>query len=83
MNTQLLIELFDIESEEFVDEIDISHYDLKKINIICPPYDEFDYQYCDSYEIMEADYINLKYYITELQNIDFTKFSMGIITRRI
>lgn len=80
MNTKLLI---DIKSEEFIDEIDISHYDLKKINTICPPYDEFDYQYTNGYEIEEVDYINLKDYITELQNIDFTKFSMGIITRRI
>ncbi|MEN9909823.1 MAG: hypothetical protein RLZZ540_2972 [Bacteroidota bacterium] len=83
MKRQLLIELYDIQSESFVDEIDISTYNLKKINQICPPYEEFDYEYCNSYEIDEENFSKLSKYIKELKNVDFFKYSFSIITRQI
>lgn len=83
MKKQLLIEIYDIKSESFIDEIDISKYDLKKINKISPPYDEFDYEYCNSYEIEEEDFNELSKYIKELKNFDFFKHSYSIITRQI
>ncbi|MBF4494094.1 hypothetical protein IR010_16210 [Flavobacterium sp. MR2016-29] len=84
MKKQLLIELYSIENDLFLDEIDISRYDLKKINEICPPYDEFDYEYCNGYEIEEEEeFIKLKEFIEELKTIDFFKYSCSIITRQI
>lgn len=83
MKKQLLIELYSIENDLFFDEIDISNYDLKKINEICPPHDEFDYEYCNSYEIEEEDFIKLREYIEELKKINFFKYSCSIITRQI
>lgn len=83
MKKQLLIELYNIENDLFFDEIDISKYDLKKINEICPPYEEFDYKYCNGYEIEEEDFLKLRNYITELKDIEFFKYSFSIITRQI
>lgn len=83
MKKQLLIELYNIENDLFFDEIDISKYDLKKINEICPPYEEFDYEYCNGYEIEEEDFIKLRNYIPELKDVDFFKYSCSIITRQI
>jgi len=83
MKKQLLIEIYDIKSESFVDEIDISKYNLKKINEICPPYDDFDYEYCNSYELEEEDFKKLSNYIKELINFDYSKYSYSIITRQI
>lgn len=81
--TQLLIEYFDIESEFFVDEIDKSKYDLKKINEICPPYFELDYEYANGQELDEIEFDKLKEFIVELRKMDFDKYSYGIITRTI
>ncbi|MES2239395.1 MAG: hypothetical protein V4497_03965 [Bacteroidota bacterium] len=83
MKKQLLIELYDIKSESFFNEIDISTYNLKKINQICPPSEEFDNEYCMSYEINEEDFRKLSEYIKELKNVDFSKYSCSIITRQI
>jgi len=83
MRTQLLLEMYDKESEDFVAEIDISKYDLKTINRICPSEDEFDYEYTDGYEIMEDEFIKLSEYIVELKELDYNKYSYGIITRSI
>jgi len=83
MKTQLLIEMYDKESEYFVDQIDISNYDLKKINKICPPDIEFDYEYTNGYEILEDDFFKLSEYIKEFKKLDYNKYSYSIITRRI
>ncbi len=83
MKTKLLIEIYKIEEEEFFNEIDISNYNLKKINKICPPYDEFDYEYCGSYEIEENDFIELSKFIKELADYKFEDYSYSLITRRI
>jgi hypothetical protein len=83
MKKQLLIELYNIENDLFFDEIDLSKYDLKKINEICLTYEEFDYEYCNGYEIEEEDFIKLRNYIPELKDVDFFKYSCSIITRQI
>jgi len=83
MKTELLIEYFDLETEYFIGEIDISKYDLKKINNICHPRWEEDYQYANGHELDKREFNELKKYIEELQNMDFSKYSYGIITRQI
>lgn len=83
IQTQLLIELYDVNSDEFIREIDISHYDLKTINEICPPEDPDDIEYCDGGFVTENQFILLKDYISELKDINYKKFIVNIITRRL
>lgn len=83
MTTQLLMEIFDKETEDFLYEIDLSNYDLKMINKICPPEEGLDYNYTDGREIDKNDVHNLSKFIVELKDLKFEKYSMGIITRRI
>ena len=83
MKTELLIEFFDLETEYYVGEINISKYDLKKINNICPPEWEDDYEYTNGNELNEKEFNELKKYIHELENMNFSKYSYGIITRQI
>jgi|GEM_PF-2739075 len=83
MKTELLIEYFDFETDLIVGEIDISKYDLKIINKICPPRYEDDYEYANGHELEEGEFKELKQYITELKDMEFSKYSYGIITRSI
>lgn len=83
MKTELLIEIYKIKEEEFFKEININHYDLIKINEICPPYEEFDVEYCNGYEIKENDFKKLEKYIKELKSYNFKDFSYSIITRQV
>lgn len=78
---KLLIELFDRKTEKFVRNIDISHYDLNKINKICPPEDPYDIEYCDGIDVEEQQYILLKRYITELSDLNYEDFFVNICTR--
>lgn len=78
---QLLIELFDRKTEKFIKDIDISHYDLKRINEICPPEDPDDIEYCDGIDVTEDQYILLKQYIAELFDVNYEDFFVNISTR--
>ncbi|RYJ42423.1 hypothetical protein NU09_2209 [Flavobacterium beibuense] len=89
MKTVLLIEYFDRETELFVGEIDISKYDLKKINSICPPLTAKDYpiypeegddKYINGYDFNEKEFNELKEYIHELKNMDLSKYVYSIGT---
>jgi hypothetical protein len=83
MKTQLLIEIFEKNGECFIEEIDISHYDLKKINEICPPEDEGDFEYCNGRFLEEQDFENLQGFISELKDYKYSNYNYGIITRSI
>ena len=83
MKTQLLIELYDKKTENFIKEIDISHYNLEEINKICPPEDPLDIEYTDGIDLMEEQFILFKKYIKELKDIEYNDFYVTIITRRI
>lgn len=89
MKTVLLVEYFDRKTDEIIGEIDISKYDLKKINSICPPYtakdspiysEEGDNQYINGYELLENQFNELKEYIHELKVLDYSKYHIGIAT---
>lgn len=83
MQTELLIEYFDLETDEFAGEIVISAYDLKQINQICPPELEGDWEYCDGVFLEEEMFLRLRELITELSGFNYPDYSYGIITRRM
>jgi len=83
MITELLIEYFDLETEFFVGEINISQYDLAKINIICPPFYEADWHYANGHELDGEEFAKLKEFIKELEDMDFYRYSYSIQTRQI
>jgi hypothetical protein len=83
MKTVILIEYFDLETELFIGEIDISKYDLKKINQICTPWMKDDLEYCCGNEIKKDEFAKLQEYIGELKSMDFDKYGYDIITRQI
>jgi hypothetical protein len=73
MNTELLIEMYQIDSESFIKELNISNYNLNKINEICPPEDPFDIDYCNGLFIEQENFKNLKLYINTNFKISSTK----------
>lgn len=83
MKTELLIELYSIDNDRFLREINISDYDLKKINKICPPEIPDDFDYCNSTFIEEASFIKLKKYIKELSILEYKDYIYNIITRSL
>ncbi len=82
MKTVILIEYFDLETELFIGEIDISKYDLKKINQICTPWMKDDWEYCNGHEIEKDEFEKLQEFIEEIRGMDFDKYNYGIITRQ-
>lgn len=83
IQTQLLIELFDLKTEKLIREIDISHYDLRMINKICPPEDPDDIEYTNSNYVTTEQFSKLKKYITEIADIDGEEYIVNICTYRI
>lgn len=83
MKTELLLEMYNVENEKFVKEINISHYDLKVLNKMFPPYEEFDYEYTQGYEIEKEDFDLLRKYIKEIKAYNFEDYLYSIITRQI
>lgn len=83
MKTELLIEMYQIDGESFIKELDISIYNLKKINKICPPEDPFDVEYCDGLFLEEENFIELKQYIKELKDYNYQDYTYNLITRQV
>ncbi|WP_430406837.1 DUF7683 domain-containing protein [Fluviicola sp.] len=84
MKTELLIEIFEKVGDGFIKEINISHYDLKQINKICPPEDfPDDFEYCDGHFVTEEQFTMLKEYIVELSIYNYQDYDYNIITRSI
>lgn len=78
-----MLEYFDIKTEVFIGEIDISYYDLNILNEIVPPEAEADYEYCESAFIEEDSFIALQQIISELKEFNYEDYIYNIITRRI
>jgi hypothetical protein len=83
MKTELLVELYDVKTHSFVKEFDISSYNLAKINEICLPEDEGDFEYIESKFVEENEFKKLKIYISELSNYNYDDFIYNIITRSV
>ena len=80
---RLFIEFFDIKTEMLMKEIDISHYELKKINTICPPDDPHDTEYTNSQYVTSKQFSKLKKYINEIRNMEENKYIINICTYRM
>ncbi|PHR44315.1 MAG: hypothetical protein COA32_14980 [Fluviicola sp.] len=78
---ELLIEFYHVKNHSFIKEIDITKYSLQRINEICPPNDEGDFEYCNSRYVREYEFDILKNYITELSDYNYRDFIYNIITR--
>lgn len=83
MDKKLFLELYNIKDERILRDIDISKYNLKKINSICPPEDEGDFEYCNGYFIEKKEFNLLKKYIIELRKYNYENYIYNLITRQL
>lgn len=82
-STELLIEYYAVEGDEFIGEINISTYDLASVNKICPPEIVDDLHYCDGGFIEKEQFLLLQDSIDELKTFVYEDYIYTIITRGI
>lgn len=83
MNILTLIEIYTKEGNDVIKEIDITHVPYEKLNNICPPEIEGDFQYANGVYVEYEQYLKLKEIIPEIKNFDFEKYDFNIFSYQI
>ena len=83
MRNRLFLELFEKVGDRFVKDFEITHYDLKLINEICPPETPMDYEYCDGHFVEEEEFIKLQKLIKELSTFNYSEYDYNLCARRV
>lgn len=82
-STELLIEYYANNSDNFIGQIELSKYDLAILNKLCPPEIKDDFEYCNGAFIERESFLLLQDYVVELKEFSYKDYVYNIITRGI